>query len=259
LYKKPEKIRYTDEIFTKANHINVVENKTTAKDYEILSYYAKNISGKGLEYVDPDYIWYETSKGNGKWSRKGHITSPYTTNEINNHNGYGIHSVKRLSDGQIFTVGDKCNLKNGNGYRNPIIKIELTKNGESGYLVEYRNRETIKITLGSYPDDKTPWGPFEFDKIVKSEQPLFKTEDGVDIFEGDTIFGVNIDWKVFSHYTDLQNKVKSWGIKPIFSTKEKAEEYILMNKPCLSINDVMNAGYGICNPHALIKIVKSRT
>lgn len=67
------------------------------KDYEILSYYAKNIGGKGDNYVDPTYIWIETYKGNGKWSRGGHITAPYSTNEMENHNGYGIHSIKRLS------------------------------------------------------------------------------------------------------------------------------------------------------------------
>ena len=50
----------------------------------------------------------------------------------------------------------------------------------------------------------------------KAKQPLFTTEDAVNIFEGDTIYGVNNDWKVFSHYTDLQNKVKSWGLKPVF-------------------------------------------
>ena len=33
---------------------------------------------------------------------------------------------------------------------------------------------------------------------------------------------------------------------------------LVMNKPCLSINDVMNAGYGICNPNLLINIVKSK-
>jgi hypothetical protein len=81
------------------------------KDYEILSYYAKNISGKGNDYVDNEYIWLKTSINSDKWSRLGHITSPYTTEEITNHNGYGIHSIKRLSDGEIFTIGDK--IENG--------------------------------------------------------------------------------------------------------------------------------------------------
>ena len=74
---------------------------------------------------------------------------------------------------------------------------------------------------------------------------LFRTEDGVDIFEGVTIYGINNDWDVFSHFTDLQNKVKSWGIKPIFSTREKAEAYIIVNKPVLSLKDVATIYKGI--------------
>ena len=65
------------------------------KDYEILSFYAKNIEGKNE--VNSQYTWYETYKGNGKWSRMGHITSPYTTEEILNNSNYDIHSVRSLS------------------------------------------------------------------------------------------------------------------------------------------------------------------
>lgn len=217
-----------------------------------------------------------------------------------------IHSVKRLSDNEIFTIDDKCHI-NGNGYRCPIIKIELTKNGETGHLEKYRNKETIKITLETKmleTSNSRPWGPFEFDCVSKSKIPLFTTEDGVgiylgdeswilhkntwilsniptvhnnpnwmqigesahwefstkkaaqtyidinkpkplftsedgvDIFEGNTIYGINTEWEIFSHFTNLENKIKNWGIKPIFSTKEKAEQYILMNKPCLSLNDI---------------------
>ena len=134
-----------------------------------------------------------------------------------------INSVKRLSDGEIFTIGDK-------------VQDSLTD--------ELTNFKVQTITY-FYPGDKIicqaeSGTTMPLTTIRKVETPLFTTEDGVDIFEGDTIFGVNVDWKVFSHYIDLQNKVKSWGIKPTFSTKEKAEEYILLNKPCLTINDVRN-------------------
>lgn len=64
------------------------------KEYEILSFYAKNISGKGDYYVDPDYIWYETHKGNGKWSRKGHITIPFATDEILDNKNYVFIQLK---------------------------------------------------------------------------------------------------------------------------------------------------------------------
>ena len=69
---------------------------------------------------------------------------------------------------------------------------------------------------------------------------MFTTEDGVDIFEGD---------KYFICTASLSNCINNEGIvskffKPnpnykYFSTKEKAEEYILMNKPVLSLNDIL--------------------
>jgi hypothetical protein len=202
-YKKPEKIRYTDEIITKANHINVVENKTTAKDYEILSWkYNDRIFAKDNPKTKDKLIYCEE----GTW-----LSLIDLENDRNNF--YKIYSVKRLSDGEIFTVGDNTNAGTIKEFSICGNTLQLKVDG--------------LIFLDNY--------------LVKHiKQPLFKTEDGVDIFEGDIIFGINNDWKVFSHYTDLQNKVKSWGTKPIFLTKEKAEEYILMNKPCLSLQDIKN-------------------
>lgn len=139
---------------------------------------------------------------------------------------WDIYSVKRISDNKIFTIGDS--------YEDLIIE-KMFMSVDGNILTTYR---------------------------PKAKQPLFTTEDGVDIFEGDTIFGVNNDWKIFSHYTDLQNKVKSWGIKPVFSTKEKAEEYILYNKPVLSLNDYYSLfneeirDYGI--GEKLKKLIKSK-
>lgn len=44
-----------------------------------------------------------------------------------------------------------------------------------------------------------------------------------------------------------------------FSTKEKAEEYIIMNKPCLSINDVLSVGQRVIVDEGKLKqIVKSK-
>ena len=122
---------------------------------------------------------------------------------------------------EIFTIGDKTN--NGT-----ISKFEVDSNGIRVFFEE--KPKNYHVSLNS---------------IKHIKQPLFTTEDGVDIFEGVTIYGINNDWDVFSHFMDLQNKVKSWGIKPIFSTKEKAEEYIIVNKPVLSLKDVATIYKGI--------------
>lgn len=190
------------------------------KDYEILSFYAKNISGKGDDFVDKEYIWYETSKGNGKWSRKGHITAPYNTQEINNHNGYGIHSIRRLSDGEIFTVGDK-------------VDSTISDLGRATDLTGFKiidNKLKVGLrNLGYYP----------LLTIILPKKPLFTTEDGVDIYEGDTYFEANLTYGVKSWTSEYPVYFNKDVSKRIFSTKEKAEEYILMNKPCLSILDVL--------------------
>ena len=75
--------------------------------------------------------------------------------------------------------------------------------------------------------------------LYKAKQPLFTTEDGVDIYEGDTSYGVRkTDFQIIpvTHHNSMyvyKNFLE-------FSTKEKAEEYVLMNKPCLSINNVID-------------------
>jgi hypothetical protein len=71
-------------------------------------------------------------------------------------------------------------------------------------------------------------------EIIEAKTPLFTTEDGVDIFKGDSYYLASNDFCIcycsFYSKPDLAYK--------LFSTKEKAEEYILLNKPCLSLNDV---------------------
>ena len=64
-------------------------------------------------------------------------------------------------------------------------------------------------------------------------KPIFKSEDGVDIYEGDTIYYVRKDFK------DSSNEVIGYrnycglysDLNIYFSTKEAAEEYVDKNKP----------------------------
>jgi hypothetical protein len=83
------------------------------------------------------------------------------------------------------------------------------------------------------------------DIVQKSKQPLFVTKDGKGIFLGDSYFSVNVDtlnanWVVKERIAD-DSHLK---LSPIgsfqFSTREKAEEYVLLYKPCLSVQEVAN-------------------
>lgn len=126
-----------------------------------------------------------------------------------------IHSVKRLSDGEVFTGSDKTKY----GY---IVKMYISNN----ILMVKTHLDIMGRRL---------------DIIEKLKKPLFTTEDNVDIFEGNKVWGIDVDyWKPFYRNAKVNiNIQKDWKYGK-FSTKKAAEEYILMNKPCLSINDVLS-------------------
>jgi len=172
-----------------------------------------------------------------------------------------IHSVKRLSDGEIFSIGDKTGLTNGNGYKCPILKFELSYNESRGHTEKYRNRETLKFTLGTGYDNKNEWGPFELELLRPIPKKLFTTEDSVNIFENDKYYTVNGFYNMFSfickssEISALNPNVKR------FSTKEAAEDYVIMNKPCLSVNDITELYNTFVNDfyvNRLKKLVKSK-
>lgn len=133
---------------------------------------------------------------------------------------YPIHSVKRLSDGEVFTVGDKV-IDNLNMIFN-ITGFGLSDNYKSG----------LSISDGK--------GGRCFNLISKCKSPLFITEDGVDIFYGDKFYFVSEKFNKFKCPVENYASENHWrdANMKTFSTKIAAEEYILMNKPCLSVNDL---------------------
>lgn len=144
-------------------------------------------------------------------------------------NGHVIHSVKRLSDGIIFTVEDRIDISE-RLYKNNIIR---------GFNIGSDGKVLVSINDGVDRSYKESKGCCIF--IIEHSKKLFlTTEDGVDIFEGDEFWfdrGEGVP-KYFNpkvqSYQKLYKKYKT------FSTQEKAEEYILMNNPCLSINDIFS-------------------
>lgn len=161
----------------------------------------------------------------------------------------------------IFTIGDKTN--NGT-----ISKFEVDSNGIRVFFEE--KPKNYHVSLNS---------------IKHIKQPLFTTEDGVDIFEGDVVTVVSLkdfekgdcdgenDTSIEAYSITWEDKIISscnWNLRKDnflqFSTKEKAEEYILMNKPCLSLADVATVYKGInkktnhpsSQANQLKKLVKSK-
>lgn len=183
------------------------------KEYEILSFKFDN----KILYFDKieNYFIYQPFDG------YKHRTLDFL---LKNSNTYKIHSVKRLSDGEIFTVGDYVKLHT---HLNPC--------SIDGFYIKnnFLMVTTRESSCGNYLKD-----------CKKVKQPLFTTEDGVEIFEGDEYFRVwnnKGDFKLDS-YKCFATKEYRFDIvskkTPHFSTKKAAEEYILLNKPCLSIKEI---------------------
>jgi hypothetical protein len=161
--------------------------------------------------------------------------------------GYIIHSVKRLSDGEVFTVGDVVVDKLYN-IKRKIEGFDIFKTLYTSEIFRFKFKSSVVIEIT--------------DSFCKVKQPLFKTKDGVDIYESDEYYFVSIDYteivsphKDSIYFNEYINRLKC------FSTKEKAEEYILMNKPCLSISDlteIENFDLTCFYTNKLIKLVKSK-
>jgi len=177
------------------------------KEYEILSF----INTRGIIYKKDSQI-NQYCENNGK-------VPFFNEKELLNNLVITIHSIKRLSDGEIFTIGDDCVIKGRNEPSDKIKNFSIKDRGLSVYARYYTQ----------YIND-----------IEHFKQPLFTTEDGVDIFEGDLYYFIKKD---NNYLLDRMSNRKFTGTPDddtlTFFSKEKAEEYIVMNKPCLSINEIL--------------------
>ena len=152
-----------------------------------------------------------------------------------------IHSVKRLIDGEVFAIGDEVDGKNNNS---PFgVKIEAFHILHEQMFVFY---EDTNISL---------------DVLQKVKKPIliFTTEDGVGIYHGDNYYcHVHTETFEFQESQGAQYYAsgKAKNVK-YFSSKNAAKEYILMNKPCLTLSQVKDAvGYcgGVKNNRVLLDL-----
>ncbi len=191
----------------------IIEPITVEKDYEILSF--KQNSG-----ITDLWIRDETTIQE-KWSRGGKYTTPYSTQELLNNPLYSIYSVKRLSDGELFTIGDKV-------IDNVFGKLEITS------FINDKGAFTFKCL-----DLKSTSGSGSLRDIQYYKTPLFTTEDGKEIFEGDVYHCINT--KLWTYWYTLCNKnTMLHKDYKAFSTCQAAEEYITMLKPQFSLREILD-------------------
>lgn len=152
----------------------------------------------------------------------------------------------------------------------------LPPNWKIGMIVQLRNLHYLPVEL-FYDDKGIPYIEVEdypeFWELVKVKEVLFITKDNVEIYEGDTYYYIWINltadneekFIIYKTENAILKKNEKWSEDALFfSTKEAAEEYIIMNKPCLSIKDIQEVYPSSNNkkyPHLerLINLVKSKT
>jgi len=127
-----------------------------------------------------------------------------------------IYSVKRLSDGEVFTVGDKIT-----GYHKDSRSIQTIR------IYDYTRRIRLEQS-GGYTD---------LMHASKVKNLIYLTLNEQDIFEGDTVWYVNKE-NFYHDYIKAYPEVKfNSEIRAYFLTEEEAKKYIIENKPALSIKE----------------------
>ena len=185
---------YLNDIFLFGKWYREVE--PVKQDYEIISFKAQN---------------------GGLWENQGGIfkannfLDSYSLNEMLIHvkqENATIKSVKRLTDGEVFSVGEVVkHIKRDDTWK--VEKIEI-------------DGCTIRISAGYY------YVILKYAVKVKQPTILLTTEDGKVITDGEQmLFAIDEE---FNNVNQQFAKKLYRGLK-YFSTSEARDEYILQNKP----------------------------
>jgi hypothetical protein len=145
-------------------------------------------------------------------------------------------SIRRVSDNAIFTIGDK--IKGKSGVVCTINEIWLNPNCESQVLFNHKDEGV------------------DLQNALKS---LFISDDNVVIFKGDIIYPVNTymfnpNLPILIERSDSLSKYGK-GYKH-FSSKAAADDFILMNKPMVSLNEVKDNAELISNALGIVLLEK---
>lgn len=199
---------------------NTYLKEQTKADWEIISI----ILDSKLMYVK-DVVLYESMR----LSVSANVNDKFNTDldtwdYIFNKRASSIHSVQRISDGEIFTVGDKITDQTHINKAYTIEAIRINENYSGNLLIVINVKNNYGIAL----------------KEAQKAIPLFKTEDGVNVYEPGDYYSIRGLFTLCREYVESKAKA-NYHIKEgykYFSTKEAAEDYILMNKPILSVQEL---------------------
>lgn len=187
------------------------------KDYEILSF--ENFDKKSVYNGETFNLSENNTYINS--STLSHLTVTQSLGiEDCLYGDFKITKVKRLCDSEIFSVGDK--VKQANVAHNNTFTI-------TGFNLDVNNEHLLAIGNGR----------IRLEKIEKVKNPLFKSEDGFEIFEGDECYLVYTSSYKINKTVARKELLPIQSYQKFFSTLKPAEIYVLYNKPCISLNDVL--------------------
>lgn len=181
-----------------------INNTIEEIEWEILSFRKKS-SKKIYDLVNNVY------KSENTWSYSLH--QMLNVGNCVKNGMFEIYSVKR-EDGEIFTIGDRLCFKNQNS---KILKFRIKTDSLYADLEDERGVNIMFL-----------------EKV-----PLHITTDDVKLYDkNDIVFGITCKWHLFKVIIkEYLNNSTNLG-KNTFSTEEKAKEYILNNKPILSLKEI---------------------
>lgn len=151
----------------------------------------------------------------------------YRQNNENKPEEKYIYSVRRKKDNCVFTVGERFSNNAGGIYTEEEIKSFYVKG------------EVMCVRTG-VGEDFSHYSLSAIQKLPITEQPkpvLFTTVDGVGIRAHETFWYVGDAWNVCETKLTEDERWTNLVAKS-FSTKDLSEQYILDNKPCLSVNEI---------------------
>lgn len=138
-----------------------------------------------------------------------------------------IHQVTRKSDNVTFSVGEETD-------KGKIKAIKISDDGRLYFDCRFGNNVGILVfdTLSKLPPERS--------KILTDK-------NGVDIFEGDSFYVVTSDYKISGEQVASESDRGYWKQANVFSTREKAIDYIAKNQKLFSVKDIweITGKYGL--------------
>ena len=195
----------------------------SGKDWEII----QMISGYGILF---------DLKPNGKFASTEWPTEEFRLKEDLLENKYGkkysIHSVRRISDQEVFSVGDEIGWGIVGNFKTTLLSFRINNEREGRLEFEY----PIQGCGNVFCDFLDAIKLHKKASIPEPKKPLLITDDNIELYNNsDEIWLVYEDFSIYK--ATVGHRASRPALK-LYSTEQAAQEYILLNKPVLNLQDV---------------------